>query len=199
MFNFFAAVTLVVIAAVCLVSLWDDRRHQQSEFKRAMKVEITPVERNMYYRKFAVARDLATSFLKTYPYSPEIYGLRAAARAELGDTKGASEDCDKALMMKPGVYWIYFARGLIKLEAGAYAEALSELEMSQQCGLGDFAPLYGARAKCEAKLGQTEAALRDCKTALSIDEHDEESISLLEQLQRPEKDKQKKSSELIAK
>lgn len=183
MFQFFAVVTAIVLTAVFSVSLVDDRRHHQTNLKRAMKAEITPVERNMYYRRFAVARDLSTSFLNTYPYSPEIYALRAAASAELGDMKGATEDSDRALMMKPGVYWIYYAKGLVKLNQNAYAEALTELQMAEQCGLSGFARLFLAKAKCEEQLGSPDAALRDCQKAQSIDSFDTETTSLLKRLQ----------------
>ncbi len=184
MFQFVAVVTVGVLTAVFAVSFWDDRRHQQADFRRALKPEITPVERNMYYRKFSVARDLATEFLKSYPYSPEIYALRGAARAELGDMQGAEEDSDRALMMKPGVYWIYYAKGLAKLNRQSYAEALCELQMAEQCGLAGFARLFLAKAKCEAQLGSREAALSDCEKARSIDAFDTETTSLLQALQQ---------------
>lgn len=183
MFQFFAGVTIFVIATVCVISLGDDRRHHQTSFKRALANEVFPVERNIRFRKYAVACELATAFLKTYPYSPELHALRAVALAKLGETQKANEDCDRALFMKPGVSWIYLARGIVKVSEQAYADALTELEMAEQIGeSANLAQLYSSKAQCEFKLAKYDQALSDCKRALEIDGSDPDALSVIKGL-----------------
>lgn len=99
-----------------------------------------------------------------------------SGRAKLGiDYQGAIADFDIALEIKPNAAWIYYERGVAKLNLKDYNGAISDLNKTLEInpkdkdGRSKLGQVYLEFGEQKAMIGDYEGAIMDCNKAMEID------------------------------
>ena len=92
--------------------------------------------------------------------SAEDYFMRAGKKGEEGDFKGAVNDLNKAIHLKPDFASAYFVRGNAKDRLDQHSAAIEDFDMTLHLK-PDFAGAYLCRGISKGQLGQHTAAIAD--------------------------------------
>lgn len=98
-----------------------------TDYKRALDVEIERVRRLSSTGRDVEAIALCSDLVSEFPGRSEPYFYRALAKHSLGDRSGALADLTDAIALKPEEPASFFFRGRWQIEAGRYAEGISDL------------------------------------------------------------------------
>ena len=131
--------------------------------------------------QFDVLDAKSSHYIKYYPYSGELYGLRAIAEAKLGNYIRSETDTDRAILINPSVNWIYVARGICRLESLRLGRALSEFDSAEQLGTGNSI-FFAARAETEAALNLFKASWIDSEKALKLNPRNVDALTIQAEL-----------------
>ncbi len=101
-------------------------------------------------------------------------GLRAHARAALGDAEGALADIDKALKLSPGALDLLYQRGMAHLAIEDYAAAEKDFSAIIAIAPDDLDSLY-QRAWARTRLGRDAEAIADLDAVLKARPEDAEA------------------------
>jgi tetratricopeptide (TPR) repeat protein len=107
--------------------------------------------------------------LKSDKYPEHIYNNRGVAKMRTGDLKGALEDFDKALSIRPEFANARANRGLVFLQQGKLKESIAEFTAVSGDGtkVPLIEPLVG-RAIAKARMGDLAGAEQDLNAAVGI-------------------------------
>lgn len=82
----------------------------------------------LYFEDYILAIQYFNQIIKIKPYMAEPYYLRAAAKLNLGDYKGAEADCSISLDYNPFILDAYQIRGIARQNMGDYKGAISDYD-----------------------------------------------------------------------
>jgi tetratricopeptide (TPR) repeat protein len=80
----------------------------------------------LYFEDYVLSIQYFNQVIKIKPYLAEPYVFRAIAKIELGDYRGADEDCSQAIERNPFMTQAYYARGFARRSLEYYPEAISD-------------------------------------------------------------------------
>ena len=107
---------------------FSEKRIQEQNLELDPKRTTGLVRRAQAYnecRRWSEAAEDATKALAIKPQLVNAYTVRARARNQAGNRKGAIADLDQALNLKP-TKWLYKDRGWLRFTEGAWADAASD-------------------------------------------------------------------------
>lgn len=80
----------------------------------------------LYFQDYVLSIQYFNQVIKIKPYLADPYVYRAIAKIELGDYRGADEDCSKAIDRNPFLTQAYYVRGFARRSLGYFPEAVSD-------------------------------------------------------------------------
>lgn len=116
---------------------------------------------------FEDARDYADAALKLHPGLPGVYTLRGMALPLLGDSEGAIEALNKAILADPNDFEAHFTLGKTLRTAGDLPGSRLHLERAVQLKPDSAVALY-EMARLERSEGKIEAAVKDFERAIRL-------------------------------
>lgn len=137
---------------------------------------ITAIGRNaLYFEDYVLSIQYFNQVIRLKPWLAEPYLYRAIAKIQLGDYKGAEDDCNKAIENNPFLPGAYYARGYVYGVTGEFRKA--EADFSEALVYAPENKTYLLlRADARAKNKEYDAALSDIDYLLK---RDPDSPSLL--------------------
>lgn len=108
----------------------------------------------------AIALTPPSDLARTTLFEKSLYELRAAARKEGRDYRGAAEDLTKLIALNPGNSRVYVQRAEIYELEGNWDAAIED--MTRAIELGQSPSLYAGRAKLRERKGDVNGAIADC-------------------------------------
>ncbi len=102
------------------------------------------------------------------PLKPKAYGFRGVIKTKLKDYKGAMDDFNKALTLKPKFALAFSSRGYTKFMQGKYKHALDDINRAISLD-PKHALSYAYRGIAKIKLKQYKSALKDFDQAIEFD------------------------------
>ena len=138
---------LLLSAAICLAQWNTDR--------------IMTIGRNaLYFEDYVLSIQYFNRVISVKPYLAEPYMYRGMAKAQLGDYRGADNDCTEAITRNPFIPQAYYTRGFARRKLGYYQEAVDDftkaLEFSPNSGF-----LLLNRMDAQAAMEHYEDAMAD--------------------------------------
>jgi tetratricopeptide (TPR) repeat protein len=80
----------------------------------------------LYFEDYVLSIQYFNQVIKIKPYLAEPYVYRAIAKIELGDFRGADDDCTQAIDRNPFLTQAYYARGFARRSLNLYPEAIED-------------------------------------------------------------------------
>ncbi len=130
---------------------------------------ITAIGRNaLYFEDYVLSIQYFNQVIRLKPWLAEPYLYRAIAKIQLGDYKGAEDDCNKAIENNPFLPGAYYARGYVYGVTGEFRKA--EADFSEALVYAPENKTYLLlRADARAKNKEYDAALSDIDYLLKRD------------------------------
>jgi len=101
------------------------------------------------------------------PYDADAYYNRSLTKLELGDYKGAIQDCNKAIDLNPNHAKAYSNRGVAKGELGDYRGAIQDCDKTIELNPND-GMAYNNRGLAKIFLGQKDSGCLDLSKAVDL-------------------------------
>ena len=101
----------------------------------------------------------------------EEYFYSAFAKLDLGDSRGAIQDYNKAIELNPDFAEAYYNRGIAKSDLGDYRGAIQDYNKMIELN-PDYALPYGNRGLFKRKLGDNRGAIQDYNKAIELNPDD---------------------------
>lgn len=115
------------------------------------------------------------------PASALAHFNRANVLGHLERPQDALKDYDKAIELDPKDGDFYVNRALVHSDLGDHLKAVEDLSRAIKMGLEEAA-IYTARGQANEQLGRTDAAIADYRTALTLDDDDDDAKQGLDRL-----------------
>lgn len=110
---------------------------------------------------------LFTEAIRLKPTYPEAFAVRALARQELGDLKGALEDYSEAIRIKPDGTELFDFRGITRAAMGDLDGTLEDFNRAIRID-PNFADSFQNRGRIRCSSGDLEGGLGDFNEALRL-------------------------------
>lgn len=112
--------------------------------------QVMNIGRNaMYFEDYVLSIQYFNQVISMKPYLAEPYFYRAVAKLNLGDYKGAEEDCSLALSRNPFIIDAYQVRGVARQTMRKYKEAIAEKNIVSYFSLSVTSPaILAPEIKC---------------------------------------------------
>lgn len=140
-----------------------------SSYAQLNTERITAIGRNaLYFEDYVLSIQYFNQVIRLKPWLAEPYLYRAIAKIQLGDYKGAEDDCNKAIENNPFLPGAYYARGYVYGATGEFRKA--EDDFSEALVYAPENKTYLLlRADARAKNKEYDAALSDIDYLLKRD------------------------------
>ncbi len=91
----------------------------------------------LYFEDYVLSIQYFNQVIKSKPWLAEPYFLRAVAKINLEDYKGAEEDCTLCIERNPFLVQAYYARGIARQSMEAYDAAIADYDKGLEFKAGD--------------------------------------------------------------
>ncbi|MGL5785524.1 MAG: tetratricopeptide repeat protein [Bacteroidales bacterium] len=121
----------------------------------------------LYFEDYLLSIQYFNQVIKVKPYLAEPYFFRAVAKLELGDFKGAEEDCALSIERNPFITNSYECRGIARLNLGDNKGAVEDFDRGLEYSPENKSMLLN-KALAHLEMKNTEAAGADLEKLIKL-------------------------------